>query len=131
MPIIGLHSTTLHQNQADPDEVDLFKNCLTPEEAEYSHFIEPGGILGFGLGVATLAGYTDLDTPEEKNTFIQPVQRLSNQFWSKNTSAKHVIAGLIDAYGCQPVKKYIKRTKKKRDQEAERKKWEQKWGLKP
>ncbi len=100
----------------------LFKKCLTQEEANYTHFTKPGGIMGLGIAVATNTNH-----PEN----LEPIAELSANYWNHEISTKDVLAHLIDTYGCRAVKKHIQETKPKIDEELRRKKWEQKFTQHP
>lgn len=129
MPRIGLYSQKLGQETSNDDEdgeeAELFQGCLTQGAADYDHFAKPGAVLGFGIGVARNAGIPSDE--KERNDFLEPAVELSKQFWKQGKEPRHVIKGLIDTYGCEPVKTYISKVKPLRDEEAEMKNWEKRF----
>lgn len=120
-----------NKKQEKQDEEELYKSCLTPKEADYKAFAKPGGILGFGISVATNANPPS-DEKENKK-FMEPISAISQQFWSQNEdekiSTKDVLGKFIEAYGCEPVKNHIGTAKPKRDKEQKEEEWKNKWGI--
>ncbi len=120
-----------NEKQEKQDEEELYKSCLTPEEADYKAFTKPGGILGFGISVANNADPPSDD--EEHKEFMKPVSEISQQFWSQSDdekiTARDVVGKFIEAYGCEPVKTHIGTAKPKRDKEQKEAEWKNKWGI--
>lgn len=118
----------------EEEEVDLYKDCLTPEEASYGFFSEPGGVFGMGIAIAKNAGLDDIDDEEKEKEFLEPVGETSQAFWGDSPSddtitTKEVLGRFIDAYGCGSVKRYINENIEDKKEEAEKEKWAKKWGV--
>lgn len=112
MPSMGFFSESLSQNDGDEGdeegEAELFKSCLTPEQAEYDMFDMPGMAKGMGNNIAKNSepNWEDFDEEEQEELF-QPAEEIAEMYKKEQLSEKEVLGELVAEYGCEPVKEYV------------------------